>query len=53
MGRVRKPSAKLQFLEASSAAWDAKQAELVEKRPERQAMRCVEGRRLRAAELTI
>ena len=28
MGRVRKPSAKLQFLEASSAAWDAKQREL-------------------------
>ena len=38
MGRIRKPSAKLQFLEASSAAWDAKQRELVEKRPERQAM---------------
>ena len=38
MGRIRKPSAKLQFLEASSAAWDAKQRELTEKRPERQAM---------------
>ena len=37
MPRDRKPSAKLQFIEAASAAWSQKQAELAEKRPERQA----------------